>query len=144
MKWLVALFCGALFGAGLAISDMMNPARVLAFLDVAGAWDPSLALVMASALVPSALGYLYARKRGHTVLGDPLQIPPRGPVDMRLLAGAAIFGIGWGLAGLCPGPAIAALTVLDPRFFLFVIAMLIGMALQGAWQARPGSRGDRP
>lgn len=144
MKWLVALFCGALFGAGLAISDMMNPARVLAFLDVAGAWDPSLALVMASALVPSALGYLYARKRGRTVLGDPLQIPPRGPVDMRLLAGAAIFGIGWGLAGLCPGPAIAALTVLDPRFFLFVIAMLTGMALQGAWQARPGSRGDRP
>lgn len=140
MKWLAALCCGVLFGAGLAISDMINPARVLAFLDVAGAWDPSLALVMASALVPSALGYLYARRQGRAALGDTLQIPAKGTVDARLVTGAAIFGVGWGLVGLCPGPAIAALTLLDPRFFVFLGAMLIGMALHRAWQARRATR----
>lgn len=136
MKHLTALFCGVLFGAGLVISDMINPGRVLAFLDVAGHWDPSLALVMAAALVPSVLGYRYARRRGGAALGDPLQIPAGRPVDARLIAGAATFGIGWGLVGLCPGPAIAALTTLDPRFFLFLVAMLAGMALHRFWTAR--------
>ena len=139
MKHMTALFCGVLFGAGLAISDMMNPARVLAFLDVAGAWDPSLALVMASALVPSVVGYRYARRRHRALLGDALHIPAARPVDARLILGAAIFGVGWGLVGLCPGPAIAALTTLDLRLPVFLGAMLAGMVLHRLWATRTGS-----
>lgn len=124
-----ALVGGLLFGAGLVVSDMVNPARVLAFLDVAGEWDPSLAFVMGAALVPSALAYAWRRGRERPLGDARFHLPDdTRPVDRRLLAGATLFGVGWGLVGLCPGPALAALTTLQWPFFVFVAAMLTGMA----------------
>ena len=120
---------GLLFGLGLLVSQMANPAKVLAFLDIFGDWDPSLALVMAGAVVISALGYVLARRRGTPVLATKLEIPTRRELDPRLILGAAIFGIGWGLVGLCPGPALTILTIAPWQAGLFVAAMLAGMAL---------------
>lgn len=136
---LAALASGLVFGAGLVVSDMVNPARVLAFLDVAGAWDPSLAFVMGAALVPSALAYAWRRRRERP-LGDAcFHLPDDArPVDGRLLGGAALFGVGWGLVGLCPGPAVAALLTLQPAALLFVAAMLAGMAAHRALHAPRG------
>jgi uncharacterized protein len=122
-----ALATGLLFGAGLALSDMINPARVLAFLDVAGNWDPTLAFVMAGALVPSAGGYWLSRRMKRPALADEFSIPAGRRIEPRLLAGAALFGIGWGLVGFCPGPAIAALGFGLWQPWLFVAAMLAGM-----------------
>jgi uncharacterized protein len=127
--WLPAALAGILFGAGLALSDMINPGRVLAFLDVAGAWDPTLAFVMAGALVPSAIAYRFARRMGHPLLGERFAIPGNRALDRRLLGGAALFGIGWGIAGFCPGPALAALILGMWEPLLFVAAMALGMAL---------------
>src|SRR5690349_21427678 len=101
---LSAFASGFVFGLGLVISQMINPAKVLAFLDIFGDWDPSLAFVMGGAVAVSALGYAYARRRGMPVLAPSLDVPSRRDLDPRLLTGAAIFGIGWGLVGLCPGP----------------------------------------
>jgi len=129
MMRVCALLCGLLFGAGLAVSDMINPARVLAFLDVAGQWDPSLAFVMAGALLPSSVAYALSRRRARPLLADAFHGPSARRIDARLLAGAALFGIGWGLVGLCPGPAVAALVTLCPAFLAFAAAMLAGMAL---------------
>ncbi|HEY0335641.1 MAG TPA: YeeE/YedE family protein [Stenotrophomonas sp.] len=126
--------CGMLFGVGLAISDMINPARVLAFLDVAGRWDPALAWVMGGALLVSATAYRLQRCLPAPLLGDVFHVPPRGRIDARLLTGAGLFGTGWGLVGLCPGPAVAALVTLQPPILVFVAAMLAGMALH-RWQA---------
>lgn len=120
---------GLLFGLGLLVSQMANPAKVLAFLDIFGDWDPSLAFVMAGAVVISALGYVLARRRGTPVLATKLEIPTRRELDPRLILGAAIFGIGWGLVGLCPGPALTILTVAPAQAGLFVTAMLAGMVL---------------
>ncbi|CAX22366.1 conserved membrane protein precursor of unknown function, DUF395, YeeE/YedE [Methylorubrum extorquens DM4] len=120
---------GLLFGLGLLVSQMANPAKVLAFLDIVGDWDPSLAFVMAGAVVISALGYVLARRRGTPVLATKLEIPTRRELDPRLILGAAIFGIGWGLVGLCPGPALTILTVVPGQAGLFVVAMLAGMVL---------------
>lgn len=122
-----ALFVGAIFGAGLVLSDMVNPARVRAFLDVAGQWDPTLAFVMGAALVPSAVGYLLRRKLMRPVLSSRFCVPENTAPDRRLLAGAALFGIGWGVAGFCPGPALAALVLGAWQAWLFVAAMLAGM-----------------
>lgn len=118
---------GLLFGAGLALSDMINPARVLAFLDVAGAWDPTLAFVMAGALLPSAIGYRLIRNMSRPLMAREFSVPQKRAIEPPLLAGAAIFGIGWGLAGFCPGPAIAALGFGMWQPWLFVAAMLAGM-----------------
>lgn len=126
---LVAFLCGALFGLGLIVSDMANPARVLAFLDVTGVWDPSLALVMAGALIPSAIAYRWVWSRNAPVLAAALQIPQHRHIDRNLVVGAAVFGIGWGLAGVCPGPAIALLATGQPFALLFAAAMVIGMLL---------------
>ena len=120
---------GLLFGIGLVVSQMINPAKVLGFLDIFGAWDPSLAFVMASAVAVSALGYVVARRRGRPLLAPRLEIPSRSEVDPRLLAGAASFGVGWGLAGLCPGPALTLLPLFLPKAFIFVGAMIAGMIL---------------
>jgi hypothetical protein len=120
---------GLLFGLGLVVSGMANPAKVLAFLDVTGRWDPSLALVMGAAVAVSALGYRVARRRGRPVLAARLDVPTRRDLDPRLLAGAAIFGVGWGLAGLCPGPALILLTVVPARAVTFAAAMVAGMLL---------------
>ena len=127
---LAAILVGLLFGAGLAISDMINPARVLAFLDVAGPWDPSLAMVMGAALIPSAIAYLIRRKMAAPVCDTQFHIPTRSDIDQPLVIGAALFGLGWGLVGLCPGPAIAGLISLQWETGLFVLAMLAGMSLQ--------------
>ena len=126
---LSGLVVGTIFGAGLALSDMINPARVLAFLDLFGAWDPTLAFVMAGALLPSALGYVVVRRMRRPVMAERFRIPENRVVEPRLLAGAALFGAGWGLAGFCPGPAIASLAFGYWNSWLFVTAMLAGMAL---------------
>jgi len=137
---LPGLLVGMIFGAGLALSDMINPARVLAFLDVAGRWDPTLAFVMAGALVPSAIGYWLARRMHRPLMGGEFRIPQNRTVEPKLLAGAAIFGIGWGLVGFCPGPAIAALGFGLWQPWLFSGAMLGGMVLHRLYE---DSRSER-
>jgi uncharacterized membrane protein YedE/YeeE len=126
-KTVSAFTVGLLFGIGLLVSGMANPAKVLAFLDVTGRWDPSLAFVMAGAVAVSAAGYRVARRRGRPVLAPRLEIPTRRDLDPRLIAGAAVFGLGWGLAGLCPGPALTLLTVAPAQAVTFVVAMVVGM-----------------
>jgi hypothetical protein len=127
MQALVALVCGVVFGAGLAISGMTNPAKVLAFLDVAGAWDPTLLFVMGGALAVSAVGYAVSRQRVRPWLAETFQIPTRRDLDAQLVLGAILFGVGWGLVGVCPGPALANLARFAPEGFVFVAAMLAGV-----------------
>lgn len=126
---LSAFASGLLFGLGLIVSQMVTPAKVLGFLDIFGNWDPSLALVMGGAVVISALGYWVAKRRGVPVLAPRLEIPARRDLDPRLIGGAALFGIGWGLVGLCPGPALVGLTFGPSQVFAFVAAMIVGMAV---------------
>lgn len=137
MKHLSPLIAGLLFGAGLVVSGMTDPNRVLAFLDVAGAWEPSLALVMLGALLPAGAAYHWMRRRNRTLTGLPVQLPVRTRIDLPLVAGAVLFGTGWGLLGLCPGPAVAMLSTGQPTVLLFLVAMLLGM---GLYQARPPRR----
>jgi hypothetical protein len=137
---LVAIVCGSLFGAGLVVSDMVNPARVLAFLDVAGAWDPSLALVLGGALIPSSLAYLIRRRMAAPVVAASFDVPTASTIDRALITGAALFGVGWGVVGLCPGPAIAALTTGRWQILLFVAAMIGGMALYRVLHDRRAGR----
>lgn len=125
-----ALGVGILFGAGLALSDMINPARVLAFLDVAGAWDPTLAFVMVGALIPTAVAFAIRPRLSRPLFGSEFFVPENRSTDRRLLLGSALFGVGWGLVGFCPGPAIAALSFLLWQPWLFVAAMLAGMAVE--------------
>lgn len=131
MRLAIILLGGALFGAGLVISGMADPARVVAFLDVAGAWDPSLMFVMGGAVPVFGGGIALLRKRrgGRGWFGTALPERDRDPVDWRLVAGTAIFGAGWGLAGFCPGPALANLAVLRTEALAFVPAMAAGMLL---------------
>ena len=133
MQVLATLAAGLLFGLGLSVSGLVNPAKVLAFLDIAGDWDPSLAVTMACAVGVTFLGYRLAFARGAPLFADTFQIPTQVPtladIDRRLVSGAALFGIGWGLVGFCPGPAIAALSLGLQPAFVFVAAMLAGMAL---------------
>jgi uncharacterized membrane protein YedE/YeeE len=128
---LAALACGLIFGFGLAISGMTQPTKVLGFLDVlgigSGTWDPTLAFVMIGALAVAAPGYALARRREKPILAPANLWPTKADVDRPLIAGAVLFGIGWGLVGLCPGPAIANLATLSPRVVAFVVAMGIGM-----------------
>ncbi|PPU38839.1 DUF6691 family protein [Xanthomonas arboricola] len=126
---LAAFLCGSLFGLGLVVSDMANPARVLAFLDVTGAWDPSLALVMAGALIPSTIAYRWVRARNVPVLAPALQLPRQRQIDRKLVIGAALFGIGWGLAGVCPGPAIALLATGQAFALIFAASLVAGVFL---------------
>ena len=133
MRNLIALLTGLLFGIGLTISQMIDPAKVIGFLDVggvaSGAWDPSLAFVMGGALLVSAPAYYFAQRRGRPVIGNVLVIPARRDIDAKLVAGSLTFGAGWGLAGICPGPAIAALSFGMSEIAIFVVAMIAGMAL---------------
>lgn len=124
---LPALLVGIIFGAGLALSDMANPARVQAFLDIAGRWDPSLLFVIGAALLPSGIGYMIRRRMDRPLLGEQFFIPDATTLDPPLIVGAALFGIGWGLVGLCPGPALAGLALGAWQPWLFVAAMLAGM-----------------
>lgn len=126
---LAALLSGSVFGVGLAWSGMTNPARVLGFLDVAGTWDPTLLLVMAGALAVARPAFRLALRRSQPLLGGSFHLPGRTRIDVPLLAGAAIFGVGWGLAGLCPGPALAGLVTGSPLVAVFVLAMIAGQWL---------------
>ena len=135
MLMLAGLICGFVFGWGLLISGMMQPAKVLAFLDIFGVWDPSLLVVMAAALAVGSAGYAIARPR--TPLFAPRNLwPAPATIDAPLVIGAALFGVGWGLTGLCPGPAIENLATLSPRLVVFVAAMISGMALHQLWRKR--------
>jgi uncharacterized membrane protein YedE/YeeE len=126
----VALVAGLIFGAGLAVSGMTDPAKVLAFLDVGGgSWDPSLALVMAGAIAVHAPVVHWLRRRGRPWIGDRVHLPTRTIIDGRLIGGAALFGIGWGLAGYCPGPAVVAAGALRPAGLLLLAGMIAGMAV---------------
>ena len=138
----VALVAGALFGAGLLVSGMADPAKVLGFLDLRGAWDPSLALVMAGALAVGAPGFAGASRRATSALGLAMRLPASREIDVPLVAGSIAFGVGWGLAGLCPGPSVVALATGSPKAFVFAAAMLAGMALFEAAQ-RPLPIGRR-
>ena len=119
---------GVLFGAGLMLSGMTDPGKVIGFLDVSGAWDPSLAFVMGGAICVGVFAFAFARKRTTTFLGDALRLPESNDIDARLVAGSLVFGIGWGLSGFCPGPALVALGMGVPKAAVFVVAMLVGMA----------------
>jgi uncharacterized protein len=123
---IAALGSGLVFGLGLVISGMTQPSKVLGFLDVFGNWDPTLAIVMACALLVTAPGFALLRRRDASILGVALDWPTRRTIDRSLIGGAALFGIGWGLVGLCPGPALANLAGLSPKIFGFVVAMAIG------------------
>ena len=130
MKLLTSLFAGLLFGLGMAISGMVDPARVIAFLDLAGAWDPSLAFVMGGALLVFMPGYfLLVKPRSLSLLGEPIVAVPTSRLDRRLFGGAALFGIGWGLAGICPGPALSLISSGQPMIMLFIAAMVAGILL---------------
>ena len=128
---LPGLIVGIIFGAGLTLSDMVNPARVQAFLDVAGAWDPTLLFVMSAAIIPSAIAYLIRRRMDRPFLESTFSIPENRGLDLPLIAGAVLFGIGWGLVGFCPGPAVAGLVLGAWQPWLFVIAMFVGMLTHG-------------
>jgi len=129
MKFLTALLAGLLFGSGLLISGMLDPANVLGFLDFFGAWRPQLALVLGGAVIVAAPAFLYVRSRGRNALGEAVDLPDRRRIDLALVGGAVVFGVGWGLAGICPGPGIALLSTGQPLVFAFMGAVVAGMAI---------------
>ena len=124
---IVGFLCGAVFGLGLAISGMLNPAKVSAFLDLAGAWDPSLAFVMGGGLAVNLLAFRMMQKRETPLLAEQFDLSKAATIDRRLLVGSALFGVGWALGGLCPGPAIAALAYGSADAVLFFVCMLVGL-----------------
>lgn len=127
MASLFAFVAGLVFGLGLIVAGMVNPAKILGFLDIAGKWDPSLALVMAGAIAVGLVAFALARRRTVSALGLPMQLPSASTIDARLVGGSLVFGIGWGLAGFCPGPAIVAIGAGYAKAAVFVVAMLLGM-----------------
>ncbi|AVG15438.1 MULTISPECIES: YeeE/YedE family protein [Chromobacteriaceae] len=135
MKLVSAFLAGLVFGVGLIVAGMANPAKVLGFLDIAGSWDPSLALVMAGAVVVALPAFAVAKRRSRALLGDEMQLPATRSVDRRLLLGSLVFGSGWGLAGVCPGPALVLAGSGLPSGLLFLAAMLAGM-----WVHRASAR----
>lgn len=144
MNLVTAWIAGLLFGAGLIVSGMTNPAKVLAFLDVTGQWDPSLLFVMLGAILVTAVAYRTARTRVRTLLGTPYHRPGAAGIDAPLIGGSILFGVGWGLVGYCPGPALTALAVGGYATLLFVVAMVAGMGLFEVIQrVRMGRATDR-
>jgi len=129
LRMLVNLFAGAFFGLGLAVSGMVDPAKVIGFLDVAGDWDPTLAFVMGGALLVTIPAFRLIFKRPRPVLAEDFELPTKKELDAQLLGGSALFGVGWGLSGFCPGPAVTALATGLTPVFAFVVAMLAGMAI---------------
>jgi uncharacterized membrane protein YedE/YeeE len=129
MQIFVALMVGLLFGIGLIVSGMTDPAKVTGFLDLAGNWDPSLAFVMGGAILVGVFAFGLARKRERSLLGEPMRLPTATDIDRRLVLGSLAFGAGWGLAGYCPGPALASLASGGVKPLIFTLAMLAGMAL---------------
>ncbi|MCV3272790.1 DUF6691 family protein [Roseobacter sinensis] len=135
MRIIIAYLAGLLFGIGIAISGMANPAKVLNFFDVAGTWDPSLGLVMGGALLTTFVGYRLVLRRAGPWLGPSFALPTRADIDLRLVAGAALFGVGWGIAGFCPGGALPALGTGRIEVFAFVGALVAGIFLAKALQS---------
>jgi uncharacterized membrane protein YedE/YeeE len=135
---LISFICGVIFGLGLIISGMADPAKVLGFLDVTGNWDPSLAFVMAGAILVAFFAFLYAGRHKTTLLGKELKLPDASKIDRRLIWGSLLFGAGWGLAGFCPGPALVGLGMGSMKAGLFVLAMLVGMGLFELLERRRG------
>jgi uncharacterized membrane protein YedE/YeeE len=129
MLIVTALLSGLIFGLGLIVSGMADPGKVLGFLDLAGNWDPSLALVMGGAVAVGLLAFALAKRRSATYLGEALRLPTSRDIDRRLVLGSTLFGIGWGIAGFCPGPALTSLGTGNPKALLFVLGMLAGMAI---------------
>jgi uncharacterized protein len=129
LNYLASFISGLLFGAGLVVSGMANPKRVRGFLDIGGAFDPTLAFVMMGALLIMAFAWSVQKKLSHPLFSSNFEIPKTLPVDVRLISGAILFGVGWGLAGLCPGPALVGLVLLPKKAILFVVGMLLGMGL---------------
>lgn len=140
MLALSGLFAGLLFGIGLIVSRMINPEKVLGFLDLAGRWDPSLAFVMGGAVMIGGIAYAVARRRSRSLLGAPMSWPAATRIDRPLVVGSALFGVGWGLAGFCPGPALVSASSGQPKAWIFVLAMLAGMALHGFVTRRSATR----
>ena len=134
MSAVASLVCGLLFGFGLQLSGMTDPIKVLGFLDVLGRWDPTLAFVMAGALAVSVVGFAQARRRAAPMLAAQYQWPTRTDVDRPLVIGSMLFGVGWGLAGLCPGPALVNLATLSRNVLVFAIAMVAGMIAKDLWE----------
>lgn len=126
---IASLLAGLVFGLGLIVSGMADPAKVLGFLDLAGAWDPSLALVMVGAISVAAIAFAVARKRTVSLLGAAMKLPTARDIDRRLVVGSLLFGVGWGIAGFCPGPALVALGAGEVKALVFVVAMLAGMGI---------------
>jgi uncharacterized protein len=128
--------CGIIFGFGLLVSGRTDPTKVLGFLDIQGRWDPTLAFVMTSALAVSGAGFACVKRRSAPILASESRWPTRTDIDAPLVSGSILFGVGWGMVGLCPGPALENLATSSPRVIVFVIAMALGMILQEAWQRR--------
>lgn len=137
MQIIMALLAGLVFGLGLILSGMTNPAKVIGFLDLAGNWDPSLGFVMAGAIAVSVLPFRMAGKRAIAILGGPIRLPTSTGIDRRLVLGSLTFGMGWGLAGYCPGPALTSLLSGGMKPLIFVTAMLAGMLIFELLQWRP-------
>ncbi|WP_455885482.1 DUF6691 family protein [Pseudomonas spelaei] len=136
MRKFTALLAGLIFGLGLYLSGMTDPTKVLGFLDLAGDWDPSLALVMLGGLLVSSVFFFFARRRDSSLLGAPMQMPTQRHIDHRLVLGSLVFGMGWAIAGLCPGPALALLLTGRWQAALFTLAMVVGMLLFQALESR--------
>jgi len=139
MTAIAALLSGLIFGFGLILSGMANPAKVLGFLDLAGSWDPSLAFVMGGAIGVGVVAFALAKKRDRSLLGGVMNMPTSTAIDKRLVIGGLLFGIGWGLAGICPGPALVLVGAGQTKGIVFVAAMLIGMVVFEVFQRRQTS-----
>ena len=135
-----SLLAGLVFGIGLIVSGMANPAKVLGFLDLAGRWDPSLGLVMAGAISVGLIAFTIASRRTRSFLGAELKLPSARNIDRRLVGGGLLFGIGWGVAGFCPGPAVLALGMGEAKAVIFVMAMLVGMGIFELLERRKSAR----
>lgn len=136
MTFVLQFLIGLVFGLGLLVSGLADPAKVYGFLDLAGAWEANLLVTMASAVLVAALGYWLVRQRSHPVCADVFQLPTATALDRRLILGAAIFGAGWGLTGICPGPAVLSIGLLAPGIEIFFPAMLVGMLMVRALLAK--------
>jgi uncharacterized membrane protein YedE/YeeE len=140
MRFLSAFLIGLIFGTGIAVSGMINPAKVLNFFDLAGTWDPSLAFVMAGGLAVAIPGYRLVLSRPAPAFENRFQLPDTRVIDRRLVLGSATFGIGWGIAGFCPGGALPAIGTGDPTVFLFLAALIGGLLIARLLQARAPTR----
>jgi uncharacterized protein len=140
MTVFTSLLAGLVFGLGLIVSGMANPAKILGFLDLSGSWDPSLAFVMAGAIAVGLIAFAIAGKRTVSILGADMTLPTARHIDRRLVGGSLLFGIGWGVAGFCPGPGLVALGMGEAKAAVFVAAMLVGMALFEGLERRKKSR----